>query len=44
MDASPISMKMAQKTPIEDLMQQLDTTAQGLSNEFDRLGVFDRLS
>ena len=31
MDVNPISIKDAQKTPIEKLMQQLDTSDQGLS-------------
>ncbi|MCG6909446.1 MAG: HAD-IC family P-type ATPase, partial [Deltaproteobacteria bacterium] len=33
MNVSPISIKVAQETPIDELMQQLDTTAQGLSKD-----------
>ena len=36
MDVNPISTKDAQETPIDDLMRQLDTSAQGLSNEAAR--------
>ncbi|HSO18137.1 MAG TPA: plasma-membrane proton-efflux P-type ATPase, partial [Desulfosarcina sp.] len=33
MDASPISTKVAQQTPVDKVMQQLDTRAEGLSDE-----------
>ena len=33
MGVHPISTKVAQETPIDDLMKQLDTTPEGLSNE-----------
>jgi H+-transporting ATPase len=33
MNVNSISIKAAQETPIDELMQQLDTTPQGLSNE-----------